>query len=56
MRSRFAPGKSPTYGVEMPDWVAFANAEFGRLEHTPAEAALDEAQRRAEILENRLRR
>lgn len=44
------------FGVEMPDWVAFANAEFGRREHTPAEEALAEAQKRAEALENRLRR
>jgi hypothetical protein len=42
--------------VEMPDWVAFANAEFGRREHTPAEEALADAQRRAQELENRLRR
>jgi hypothetical protein len=44
------------FGIEMPDWVAFANAEFGRREHTPAEEALSEAQKRAEALENRLRR
>jgi hypothetical protein len=44
------------FGVEMPDWVAFANAEFGRRKHTPAEEALAEAQKRAEALENRLRR
>ena len=46
------------FGVEMPDWVAFANAEFGRREHghTPAEEALADAQKRAEALENRLRR
>ena len=44
------------FAVEMPEWVAFANAEFGRREHTPAEQALAEAQRRAEALENRLRR
>lgn len=44
------------FAVEMPEWVAFANAEFGRREHTPAEHALAEAQRRAEALENRLRR
>jgi len=43
------------FSVEMPDWVAFANAEFGRREHTPAQEALAEAQRRAEALENRLR-
>jgi hypothetical protein len=40
----------------MPEWVAFANVEFGRREHTPAEEALADAQRRAEELENRLRR
>lgn len=44
------------FGVEMPDWVDFANAEFGRREHTPAEQALADAQKRAEALENRLRR
>jgi hypothetical protein len=44
------------YSVEMPEWVAFANVEFGRREHTPAEEALAEAQKRAEELENRLRR
>jgi len=44
------------FGVEMPDWVAFANAEFGRRAHTPADQALAEAQKRAEELENRLRR
>jgi len=44
------------FGVEMPDWVAFANAEFGRRKHTPAEEALAEAQKRAAALEGRLRR
>ena len=44
------------FAVEKPDWVAFANAEFGRREHTPAEQALEDARRRAEALENRLRR
>src|SRR5262249_28537464 len=44
------------YSVEMPDWAAFANAEFGRREHTPAEEALAEARKRAEALEARLRR
>jgi hypothetical protein len=44
------------FSVEMPDWVAFANAEFGRRDHTPAQEALAEAQKRAEALENRLRR
>src|SRR5712692_5507932 len=43
------------FSAEMPDWVAFANAEFGRREHTPAEEALADAQKRAEALENRLR-
>jgi hypothetical protein len=43
------------YAVEMADWVDFANAEFGRRVHTPAEAALAAAQKRAEELENRLR-
>ncbi|HEY6064932.1 MAG TPA: hypothetical protein VIY96_02180, partial [Thermoanaerobaculia bacterium] len=44
------------FSVEMPDWVAFANVEFGRREHTPAEEALAEARKRAEELESRLRR
>jgi hypothetical protein len=44
------------YGVEMPDWVAFANEEFERREHTPAQEALAEAQRRAQEVESRLRR
>jgi hypothetical protein len=44
------------FSIEMPDWVAFANAEFGRREHTPAEEALAEAKKRAEALESRLRR
>ena len=37
-------------------WVEYANAEFGRRVHTPAEEALASAQRRAEALENRLRK
>ena len=44
------------FSVEMPDWVAFANAEFGRRNQAPAEEALAEAQKRAQELENRLRR
>ena len=44
------------FGVEMSDWVAFAKAEFGRREHSPAEEALAEARKRAESLEQRLRR
>jgi hypothetical protein len=44
------------FSIEMADWVAFANAEFERREHTPAEEALAEAQKRAEALEDRLRR
>ena len=44
------------YAVEMPGWVEYANAEFGRRVHTPAEEALASAQRRAEALENRLRK
>ena len=44
------------FGIEMADWVAFANAEFGRRKHTPAEEALADAQKRAEALETRLRR
>jgi len=43
------------FSVEMPDWVAFANAEYGRGGHSPAEEALAEAQKRAESLEKRLR-
>ena len=35
------------YGIEMTDWVAFANAEFGRRVHTPADEALAAAQKRA---------
>ncbi len=44
------------FGIEMPDWVDFANTEFGRRVHTPAEEALAEAQKRAEALEQRLKR
>ena len=44
------------FSVEMADWVAFANAEFGRRDHTPAQEALAEAQKRAAALEERLRR
>lgn len=44
------------FNIEMPDWVAFANTEFGRREHAPAAEALAEAQRRANALENRLHR
>jgi hypothetical protein len=46
------------FAVEMPDWVAFANTEFGRRRitpGTPAEEALAEAARRAAALEKRLR-
>jgi hypothetical protein len=44
------------YGIEMPDWVDFANAEFVRRVHTPAEQALEDAKKRAEALENKLKR
>jgi hypothetical protein len=44
------------FSLEMPDWVAFANAEFGRRDHTPAAEALAEAQTRAAALEDRLQR
>ena len=44
------------FTVEMPEWVNYANVEFGRREHTPAQEALADAQKRAEELENRLRR
>ena len=43
------------FSVEMTDWLAFANAEFARRDHTPAEEALAEAKKRAEALESRLR-
>ena len=38
------------FSIEMPDWVAFANIEFARREHAPAQEALAEAQRRANAL------
>jgi hypothetical protein len=44
------------FGVEMTDWVDFANTEFGRRVHTPAEQALEEAKKRAEALEARLKK
>ena len=44
------------FGVEMAEWVDFANAEFGRRVHTPAEQALEDAKKRAEALETRLRK
>jgi len=46
------------FAVEMPDWVDFANAEYGRRPrgHTPAEEALSDAERRAHALEARLGR
>jgi hypothetical protein len=44
------------FGIEMQGWVAFANAEYGRGGHSPAEEALADAQKRAEALESRLRR
>jgi len=44
------------FSAEMPDWVEFANTEFGRGGHTPADEALAEAKKRAEELETRLRR
>ncbi|HET7453535.1 MAG TPA: hypothetical protein VFL12_12380 [Thermoanaerobaculia bacterium] len=44
------------FNVEMPAWVDFANAEFPRHDHDPAEQALADARKRAEELENRLRR
>ena len=44
------------FSVEMTDWVAFANVEFARREHAPAEEALAEAKKRAEAVESRLRR
>lgn len=44
------------FSIEMPDWVAFANIEFARREHTPAREALAEAQKRANALESRLQR
>ena len=44
------------FSVEMPQWVDFANVEFGRRKHNPAEEALADAQTRARELEERLRR
>jgi len=44
------------FGVEMADWVDFANAEFVRRVHTPAEQALEDAKKRAEALETRLKK
>jgi len=44
------------FSVEIADWVEFANAEFGRRSHGPAEDALADARKRAEAIENRLRR
>ena len=44
------------FAMEMPGWVEFANAEYTRGEHNPACDALEEAQRRAQELQNRLRR
>jgi hypothetical protein len=43
------------FSVEIQSWVDFANAEFGRGGHSPAEEALAEARKRAESLEQRLR-
>jgi len=45
-----------SFAIEMPDWVEFAKAEFGRRVHTPAEDALAEGQKRAEALEHRFHR
>lgn len=49
-------GDIEAFGIEMPDWVEFANTELGRREHTPAEQALEDAKKRAEALEERLKR
>jgi hypothetical protein len=53
---RLSEADIEAFAVEMPDWVAFANAMFGQREHTPAEEALAEARKRANELESRLRR
>ncbi len=45
-----------SFALEMPGWVEYANAEYTRSEHSPACDALEDAQRRARDLENRLRR
>ena len=44
-----------SYALEMPGWVEFANAEYTRGEHNPACDALEDAQRRARELQDRLR-
>jgi hypothetical protein len=43
------------FALEMPGWVEYANTEYTRGEHSPACDALEDAQRRARALENRLR-
>src|SRR5258706_5753622 len=53
---RLSEAEIEAFAVEMPDWVAFANAIFGQREHTPAEEALALARKRANDLENRLKR
>ena len=44
------------FNVEMPQWVDFANTMFGRRKHTPHEQALEDAERRARELQDRLAR
>jgi hypothetical protein len=43
------------FALEIPGWVEYANTEYTRSEHNPACDALEDAQRRARDLENRLR-
>jgi hypothetical protein len=44
------------YAVEMSNWVDYANSELSQCEKSPAALALKAAQKRAEEIENRLRR
>ncbi|HTY40769.1 MAG TPA: hypothetical protein VMH79_02730 [Thermoanaerobaculia bacterium] len=44
------------YAAEMSQWVDYANSELAHCEKSPAALALKAAQKRAEDLENRLRR
>ena len=44
------------YAVQMSQWVEYANAEIAHCPKSPAALALKAAQKRAEEIENRLRR
>lgn len=44
------------YAAEISQWVDYANSELSQCEKSPAALAFKEARRRAEALENRLRR